>query len=118
VPFARRPRATSGNSLLPAARRLRAAAGPAIGAGARWLRANSEHYLMVAAQQKVAARYQVTPPPPPRGAEVFWLRVYVPLYWAVPWRVRAAAMRLLPGSHRMTWTTTQHPRVPGQGHSR
>ena len=40
---------------------------------ARWLRATSEHYLMVAAQQKMAAKYGVTPPPRPRGAEVFWL---------------------------------------------
>jgi hypothetical protein len=58
---------------------------------------------MVAAQEKVAAKYHVTPPPPPRGSEWFWRRVYVPLYWAVPWRARSAIMRLLPGSHRMTW---------------
>jgi hypothetical protein len=25
----------------------------------RWLRATSEHYLMVAAQQEIAAKYQV-----------------------------------------------------------
>ena len=34
---------------------------------ARWLRATSEHYLMVAAQQKMAARYQgygLAPPQP------------------------------------------------------
>ena len=83
---------------------------------ARWLRATSEHYLMVAAQQKMAAKYQVygvTPPPRPRGAEIFWLRVYVPAYRAVPWPVRSAIMRRMPGSHRMTWTETQHPRGPG-----
>ena len=59
---------------------------------ARWLRASSEHYLMVAAQQKMAAKYQVygiTPPPRPRGAEWFWLRVYVPAYQAVPWPAQA-----------------------------
>jgi len=71
---------------------------------ARWLRATSEHYLMIAAQQKMAAKYGVTPPPRPRGAEVFWLRVYVPAYRAVPWPVRSAIMRRMPGSHRMTWT--------------
>ncbi len=69
----------------------------------RWLRATSEHYLMVAAQETVAARYR---------AEVFWLRVYVPLYRAVPWPVRSAIMRRMPGSHRMTWTKTQLPRGP------
>ena len=56
---------------------------------ARWLRATSEHYLMVAAQQKMAAKYQVygvTPPRRPRGAEIFWLRLYVPAYRAVPGR--------------------------------
>jgi hypothetical protein len=81
---------------------------------ARWLRATSEHYLMVAAQQKMAAKYQVAPPPPrPRGTEWFWLRVYVPAYQAVPWPVRSAIMRRMPGSHRMTWTKTQHSRGPG-----
>lgn len=78
----------------------------------RWLRATSEHYLMVAAQHKVAARYHAAPPRPARGMEVFWLRVYVPIYWALPWRARAAIMRLLPGSHRMTWTKPQRPRGP------
>ncbi len=82
---------------------------------ARWLRATSEHYLMVAAQQKMAAKYGVTPPPPPRGAEIFWLRVYVPAYQAVPWPVRSAIMRRMPGSHRMTWTKTQRPLSPGPG---
>ena len=78
----------------------------------RWLRATSEHYLMVAAQQKVAAKYGVTPPRQPRGAEIFWLRVYVPLYRVVPWRARSAIMRRMPGSHRMTWTEAQRPRGP------
>ena len=81
---------------------------------ARWLRATSEHYLMVAAQQKMAAKYRVdSAAARPRGAEVFWLRVYVPAYQAVPWPVRSAIMRRMPGSHRMTWTKTQHPRGPG-----
>jgi len=33
----------------------------------RWLRATSERYLMIAAQEKIAAKYGVTPPRPPRG---------------------------------------------------
>ena len=62
---------------------------------------------MIAAQEKIAAKYGVPPPRPPRGREIFWLRIYVPAYRAVPWPVRSAIMRRLPGSHRMTWTKTQ-----------
>ena len=54
---------------------------------------------MIAAQEKIAAKYGVTPPRRPRGAEIFWLRVYVPAYRAVPWPVRSAIMHRLPGSH-------------------
>ena len=78
----------------------------------RWLRATSEHYLMVAAQEKVAAKYHVPLPRRPRGAEVFWLRIYVPAYRALPWPVRSAVMRRLPGSHRQTWTKGEKPRGP------
>ena len=76
----------------------------------RWLRATSERYLMIAAQQDIAAKYGVPPPRRPRGAEIFWLRVYVPAYRAVPWRLRSAIMRRMPGSHRMTWTASNRPR--------
>ena len=79
----------------------------------RWLRATSERYLMIAAQQDIAAKYGVPPPRRPRGADVFWLRVYVPAYRAVPWSLRSAIMRRMPGSHRMTWTTRDRPRGPG-----
>ena len=76
----------------------------------RWLRATSERYLMIAAQRDIAAKYGVSPPRRPRGAEIFWLRVYVPAYRAVPWRLRSAIMRRMPGSHRMTWTASHRPR--------
>jgi len=79
----------------------------------RWLRATSERYLMIAAQQDIAAKYGVPPPRRPRGAGVFWLRVYVPAYRAVPWSLRSAIMRRMPGSHRMTWTTRDRPHGPG-----
>jgi hypothetical protein len=78
----------------------------------RWLRATSERYLMIAAQRELAVKYGVPPPRRPRGADVLWLRVYVPVYRAVPWRVRSAIMRRMPGSHRMTWTTGDRPRGP------
>ena len=76
----------------------------------RWLRATSERYLMIAAQRDIAAKYGVSPPRRPRGAEIFWLQVYVPAYRAVPWRLRSAIMRRMPGSHRMTWTASNRPR--------
>ena len=76
----------------------------------RWLRATSERYLMIAAQRDIAAKYGVSPPRRPRGADIFWLRVYVPAYRAVPWRLRSAIMRRMPGSHRMTWTASHRPR--------
>jgi hypothetical protein len=84
----------------------------------RWLRATSERYLMIAAQRDIAAKYGTPPPRRPRRAggrgwqEVFWLRVYVPAYRAVPWRLRSAIMRRMPGSHRMTWTASRRPRGP------
>ena len=78
----------------------------------RWLRSTSERYLMIAAQHDIAAKYGTPPPRRPRGAEVFWLRVYVPAYRAVPWRLRSAIMRRMPGSHRMAWTASRSPRGP------
>jgi hypothetical protein len=75
----------------------------------RWLRANSEHYLMVAAQQKIAAKYGVPPPRPPRGAGIFWLRVFVPIYRAIPWGLRSSIIRTMPGSHRMNWNKEHSP---------
>jgi hypothetical protein len=75
----------------------------------RWLRENSERYLMIAAQQKIAAKYGVPPPRQPRGAEIFWLRVFVPVYQAIPWSLRSAIIRRMPGSHRMRWTKEHSP---------
>lgn len=71
----------------------------------RWLRSNSEHYLMIAAQERVAREHGVPGPRRPRGVvELFWLRVFAPLYRLLPWPVRQRVMRLMPGSHRRTWT--------------
>lgn len=78
----------------------------------RWLRATSEHHLMVAAQEKIAARYGVPPPRRPRGAEIFWRRVYVPAYRAIPWNVRVVIIRRMPGSHRRKWTKQHRPYGP------
>jgi hypothetical protein len=78
----------------------------------RWLRATSEHHLMVAAQEKIAAKYHVTPPRRPQGMEMFWRRVFVPVVRALPWPVRSGVLRRLPGSHRQTWTKGEKPRGP------
>ncbi len=69
----------------------------------RWLRATSEQHLLVAAQRRVAARYGTPAPPRPRGAELFWQRVYAPLFHLVPYRLRARVAERMPGSHRRTW---------------
>jgi hypothetical protein len=57
--------------------------------GSRWLRSNSEHYLLLDAQARMAAVQGRPGPPRPRGAkEVFWLRVFAPTYRRLPWKLR------------------------------
>lgn len=69
-----------------------------------WLRSNSEHYLLVAAHRKLAARNGWPAPRPPKGLkEIFWLRVFAPVYALLPWALRSRIMRAMPGSHRRTW---------------
>ncbi|SFL13808.1 hypothetical protein [Geodermatophilus ruber] len=78
---------------------------------ARRVRAVSERQLMTAAQRDVAARLGTLPPLPPRGVDRFWQQVYVPVYHRLPWKLRAAVMQAMPGSHRRTW----HPPEQGSG---
>jgi hypothetical protein len=77
----------------------------------RWVREVSEAQLMAAAQRTVGQRYGVPPAPAPRGLDIFWQRVYVPVYRRLPWGVRAQVMRRMPGSHQQQWT----PRPPSGG---
>jgi len=77
----------------------------------KWVREVSEAQLMAAAQRTVGQRYGVPPAPLPRGLDIFWQRVYVPVYRRLPWSVRARVMRRMPGSHRQRWT----PRPPPGG---
>jgi hypothetical protein len=78
--------------------------------GARWLRSNSEHYLLLDAQARMAARYGRPAPPPPKGAqEVFWRKVFAPTYRRLPWKVRLAAIQRMPGSHRRDWSSRPVP---------
>lgn len=80
---------------------------------AGWLRRNAEHYLLVAAHRRLAARLGTAPPRPPRGlVEIFWLRGFAPLYALLPWPVRRAVLRAMPGSHRKTWAPPPVPMGP------
>lgn len=77
-----------------------------------WLRRNSERYLLVAAHQKLARDQGAPAPRPPRGLkEIFWLKVFAPIYSAIPWALRSRIMRAMPGSHRRTWAPP--PRYQG-----
>ncbi len=80
-----------------------------------WLRGNSEHYLLIAAHQKLARSQGAPAPRPPKGVqEIFWLKVFAPTYALLPWPVRSTIMRAMPGSHRKTWAApprTQGPAV-------
>jgi hypothetical protein len=79
----------------------------------QWLRRNSEHYLLIAAQEQMARQHGVRPPHPPRSLkELFWLRVFVPTYRALPWPVRQRIMRSIPGSHRQQWAPPPRPQNP------
>ncbi|GAA3835420.1 hypothetical protein [Streptomyces chiangmaiensis] len=80
---------------------------------ARWLRTNSEHYLLVAAQQQVAEQYGARRPRPPEGLkDFFWLRVFAPIYRLLPWVFRAWVLKLMPGSHRKQWPAARRPAGP------
>jgi hypothetical protein len=71
----------------------------------RWLRSNSEHYLLLDAQARAAAKHGLAQPPPPkRTRELFWRKVFVPIYRQLPWSVRRASIALMPGSHRQHWS--------------
>ena len=80
----------------------------------RWLREHSEHYLMIDAHERLAARYSGTRAPrrPHGAAELFWRRIFAPLYRAMPWPLRHRVMRAMPGSHRRTWSPPPEPRSP------
>lgn len=68
-----------------------------------WVRRTSEHYLMIDAMDKVGTRLGANTPLPPRGVELFWRRVYVPAFHALPARVRDGVVARMPGSHRKAW---------------
>jgi hypothetical protein len=78
-----------------------------------WLRSNSEHYLLVAAHEKLARRAGTPGPRPPKGlVEIFWRRVFAPVYGVLPWPVRSRIMKAMPGSHRKTWAPPPRSQGP------
>ena len=68
-----------------------------------WIRQTSEHHLMVDAMDKVGTRLGANTPKKPHGAELFWRRVYVPVFHALPPRLRDGIVARMPGSHRKQW---------------
>lgn len=78
----------------------------------QWLRSNSEHYLLIDAQGRTAAKYGLQAPARPKGAkDRFWRQVFTPIYRLLPWGVRRRTIQALPGSHRRSWP-------PGRDRSR
>jgi hypothetical protein len=76
----------------------------------RWLRSNSEHYLLIAAQQRIGRQHGARTPRKPHGlAEFFWLRIFAPIYRVLPWSLRRRVMRSMPGSHRRQWSPPPEP---------
>jgi hypothetical protein len=81
-----------------------------------WLRQNSEHYLMIDAQRRMALKYGRQPPPEPKKlVERFWLDVFAPVYRRLPWKLRSFTMQLMPGSHRQHWTRPAERGAPAVG---
>ncbi|MFN2478620.1 MAG: hypothetical protein ABR615_05545 [Pseudonocardiaceae bacterium] len=79
----------------------------------QWLRRNSEHYLLIAAHEQVARQHAARAPRLPRGLkELFWLRLFAPVYRALPWPLRNRIMRSMPGSHRQQWAPPPRPQNP------
>jgi hypothetical protein len=79
----------------------------------RWLRTNAEHYLLIAAQDRVAREHGLRRPRAPRGVtELVWLRVFAPVYRRLPWPLRHKIMLAMPGSHRRHWAPPPPARGP------
>ena len=82
---------------------------------ARWLRQSSEHYLLVDAQRRMAAKYG-RPVASPHGVrDRFWLGGFAPVYRLLPWTLRRLAIQAMPGSHRQSWHNPATRGVPAVG---
>jgi len=71
----------------------------------QWLRSNAEESLVQAAQTELYRKYRGPKESrQPEGEDVFWQRVFVPIYRRMPWGLRRRIMQTMPGSHR-GWST-------------
>lgn len=71
----------------------------------RWVRSASQKELLTAARTQMAAS-SGRPVRKPHGKEVFWQKVYAPVYHRLPRALRNKVIEAMPGSHRRTW---HHP---------
>jgi hypothetical protein len=79
----------------------------------QWVRQTSERNLMIDAQDRVGRKLGARCPAPPHGAEeIFWRRVYVPVFHRLPQSVRDTMIARMPGSHRKRWPTEPPLRGP------
>lgn len=71
----------------------------------RWLRMNSQKYLLESVQAELAREYLGRPPTvdSSRLANLFWVRLFAPIYRRLPWKLRRAIILSMPGSHRQGW---------------
>ncbi len=68
----------------------------------RWVRKVSQQQLLVNSQTEMAHKHGL-PARRPAGAEIFWQRVYSPVFYRLPIGLRDKVVAAMPGSHRRTW---------------
>jgi hypothetical protein len=68
----------------------------------RWVRSASQQELLTAAQTRMATRAGLATRKP-KGKEVFWQKVYAPVFHRLPTPMRDKVIEIMPGSHRRTW---------------
>jgi hypothetical protein len=78
----------------------------------QWVRQTSEHHLMLDAQDRIGRQLGAGRPAAPHGAELFWRRVYVPVFHRLPPSVRNSMIARMPGSHRQRWPSEPPPAGP------
>ncbi len=85
-----------------------------------WVRVNSQKYLLEAVQERVARQYLGRPGPVGRPGlqELFWKRIFVPLYRLLPWEWRRAIILAMPGSHRRGWQPDERAQPPAENKRR
>lgn len=68
----------------------------------RWVRKVSQQQLLTNAQTQMA-RTQGRAVARPHGQDVFWQKVYAPVFHRLPLSLRNRVVASMPGSHRRTW---------------